>query len=159
MIKVDLKNNKYLTLSRGKFDDWCVYEVDENGIKKAPLDIEYFTSLNQLCQIFNPNILYDDFIKLYDETTSIFKDDVILDIEKLVEHYNEYADEVFRIFCILYMAMIAEQNKKHTKLGKRIKRLGMYNLLIKRLSPSYCANFMRNMDWKTIDKLCLEGGF
>ncbi len=159
MVKIKLKNNKYLTFAKGNFDSWCVYEVDENGFKKAPLDIDYFNTLDELSQIFSTDMLYEDFVKIYDKTTSTFDKNVILNIEKLVIHYNEYVDEVFRIFCILYLVMIAEQNKKNTKLGKRIKRLGIYNLLIKGQTPNYCANFMKQMNWKEIDELCLEGGF
>ncbi len=159
MIKVDVKNDKYLTFSRGKFDDWCVYEIDSEGVRKPPLDIEYFNEIEELTQFFSPDEIYDDFIELYNETTKSFDEKVIIDIEKIVEHYNSYADDMFRIFCILYMGMIAEENKRYTKLGKRIKRLGMYNLLIKRFEPEYCANFMKGMGWKDIDKICEEGGF
>lgn len=158
-MRVDLKNNKYLTFNRGKFDEWCVYEVEENGLKKAPLDIEYFRDLKKISDIFNPDMLYDDFIILYNETTSEFDEFEIVNIENLVAHYDEYANEIFRIFCILYMGMIAEENKRNTRLGKRIKRLGVYNLLIKKFSPEYCANFMKGMNWKKIDELCREGGF
>ena len=104
-------------------------------------------------------MLYADFIKLYNDTTSTFEENKILTIKKLASNYNEYSNEIFRIFCILYMGMIAEENKKNTRLGKRIKRLGVYYLLIKNMSPSYCANFMKKMNWKQIDKLCIEGGF
>lgn len=55
--------------------------------------------------------------------------------------------------------MISEESKKNTKLGKRIKLLVLYYLLIKDLEPNYCANFMRNVSVKEIDKLCKEEGF
>lgn len=34
-----------------------------------------------------------------------------------------------KLFSILYATMIAEENKKFTKLGKRIKHLGVFLLL------------------------------
>lgn len=55
--------------------------------------------------------------------------------------------------------MIAEENKKHTKLGRRIKRLGIYTLLIEKRDLNYAANFMKGMPWRKIDRLCRERGF
>ena len=55
--------------------------------------------------------------------------------------------------------MIAEENKAFTKLGKRIKRLGVYTLLIEKKPLKYSTNFMRGKRWREIDKLCKERGF
>ena len=63
------------------------------------------------------------------------------------------------IFSILYMAMIAEERKKNTRLGKRIKRLGIHKLLIEKSNVLDAANFMRGMGWREIDSLCRARGF
>ena len=55
--------------------------------------------------------------------------------------------------------MIAEENKAFTRLGKRIKRLGIYKLLIENKSVQQSANFMRGMGWREISDLCNERGF
>lgn len=55
--------------------------------------------------------------------------------------------------------MIAEKRKQYTRLGKRIKRLGIYKLLIEKSNIYEAANFMRGMNWKDIDKLCKNRGF
>ena len=73
--------------------------------------------------------------------------------------YGEDALLVDVIFSILYMAMIAEEQKANTRLGKRIKRLGIYKLLIENRSVYEAANFMRGMGWREIAKLCEERGF
>lgn len=52
-----------------------------------------------------------------------------------------------------------KKNKANTKVGRRIKRLGLYYLLIKGETPEYSANFMKNKKWREIDKMCQEGGF
>ena len=83
MVKIELKNNKYLTFAKGNFDSWCVYEVDENGFKTAPLDIDYFNTLDELSQIFSTDMLYEDFVKIYDKTTSTFDKNVILNSDEL----------------------------------------------------------------------------
>ena len=55
--------------------------------------------------------------------------------------------------------MVAEEKKAGTRLGKRIKRLGVYKLLVENLSVEESANFMRGMNWRQIDALCRERGF
>jgi hypothetical protein len=55
--------------------------------------------------------------------------------------------------------MIAEENKENTKLGKRIKRLGMYQTLVEKLDPFLAANFSRGMKWQEIDEECHKRGF
>lgn len=55
--------------------------------------------------------------------------------------------------------MVAEENKAYTRLGKRIKRLGVHIYLIDNESLDYSVNFMKGMGWRQIDKLCKERGF
>jgi len=159
MDKIDLKDGSYLYYDKGKFDKWCVYQVDSNGLRKAPKDVDYFQELYEYCDIFENEEIYDDFVKIYDLTTNQINADVIVEIRNLSQKYGKFEDEIFRIFSTIYMGMIAEENKKNTKLGKRIKRLGMYYLLIKNELPEYCSTFMTGKGWKEIDSLCLEGGF
>ena len=64
-----------------------------------------------------------------------------------------------KILSILYMAMIAEEKKEYTRLGKRIKRLGIHKLLLEDSSVKDAANFMRGMNWRQIAKLCEDRGF
>ncbi len=159
MNKIDLLNGKYIYYDKGKFDKWCVYEVEENDRKKAPKDIEYFKELKQFSIIFTKEKIYKDFVIIYDLTTNVFDLNVVKKINSISNTYNEYNNQIFRLFSILYMAMIAEENKKGTRLGKRIKRLGIFYLLLKNNDPEFCANFMKGKNWKEIDKLCIEGGF
>lgn len=55
--------------------------------------------------------------------------------------------------------MISEENYPNTKLGKRIKRLGIYEMLYSQRTVYDAANFMRGMSWKEIERLCEERGF
>ena len=159
MNKIDLLDGSYLCYDRGQFDKWCVYKIDENGLSEAPKDIDYFNDLYKYAKIFGNVKIYNDFVIIYDMTTNIFESNVVEDIKNLSSEYGKFSDEIFRIFSTLYMVMISEQNKKNTKLGKRIKRLGVYFLLVKKEKPEYCANFMRGKPWRELVKLCLEGGF
>ena len=55
--------------------------------------------------------------------------------------------------------MIAEENKAFTRLGRRIKRLGVYGLLLEDMSVEHAADFTRGMRWKDIAAMCSERGF
>ena len=55
--------------------------------------------------------------------------------------------------------MVAEENKLNTKLGKRIKRLGIYQILIENSSPETAAVFSKGKKWKELDDLMKTKGF
>ena len=55
--------------------------------------------------------------------------------------------------------MLAEENKEKSVLGKRIKRLGLYTLLIEDKPVDHSANFMNGKKCGVLDKLCKERGF
>ncbi len=57
------------------------------------------------------------------------------------------------------MGMLAEENKEKSVLGKRIKRLGLYTLLIEDKPVDHSANFMNGKKCGVLDKLCKERGF
>lgn len=131
MNKIELIDGSYLYFDRGKFDDFCVYQMDSDGVRYAPRDIDYFNDLYEYTDRFKNSDLYGDFVKIYDLTTISFDYDVVRIIRDISTKYEDVSDDIFRIFSTIYMGMIAEENKKNTKLGKRIKRLGIYYLLVK----------------------------
>lgn len=55
--------------------------------------------------------------------------------------------------------MIAEENKAGTVLGKRIKRLGVHQVLLENISPRIAANFSRGMRAKEIIGECIKRKF
>lgn len=57
------------------------------------------------------------------------------------------------------MGMIAENRKVNTRLGKRIKRLGVHEILIDNLTVNYAANNTRGIEWEEIDIMCKKRGF
>lgn len=158
MIKIDLKDS-YLYYDYGRFDRWCVYERFADNKKIIPTDIDYFNELLYFSQFFGKDRLYDDYVKIYDLTTSTFDDALVEKIRDISSFYGDYQERIFRLFSILYMVMIAEENKENSRLGKRIKRLGVHYLLKKNKSAEYSANFMRNVPWRILDGYCKEGGF
>ena len=80
-------------------------------------------------------------------------------IDSLSLQYGKDSLTINIIFTILYMGMIAEENKAGTVLGKRIKRLGMHFLLISGTTAEYASNFMRGMRAYEIKSICQSCGF
>ena len=158
MIKT-FSDGSFLEYDRGKFDDWCVYFTNINGLRKPPSDTDYFAQLLQLSQKYGVEKIYSDYVKVYELTGKQVLDSSLNSISAISEAYKEDALNVDIIFSILYMAMIAEEQKQFTRLGKRIKRLGIHMLLFERKSVHDAANFMRGMGWRDIAVLCDERGF
>jgi putative NIF3 family GTP cyclohydrolase 1 type 2 len=80
----------------------------------------------------------------------------------VVEVSTRYGDEeekMKRLLLILHMGMVAENVKKNTRLGKRIKRLGVHDLLLESGEVAHAAHFMRGLGWREIDVLCRARGF
>jgi hypothetical protein len=65
------------------------------------------------------------------------------------------------IFTILFAAMVAEENKANTRLGAKIKRLGVHQVLMDTppISSRIAANYSRGMKWQEINKECSDRGF
>ena len=141
----------------GSFDDWGIY-VERGRERFAPTDIWYFTVLDDWAQYLVPDFIYYDFIKIYDTVATDVSQDTLELIERLSFSYPDY-DQACLIWTILYMGMIAEENKTNKILGKRIKRLGIYQLLIERLEPVHAANFSRGRSTLELAPYCNERGF
>ena len=160
MIVKTFGDGSYLEYSEGNFDKWCVYMVNPNkGFRNPPKDIHYFGFLQKQSSIYGAEKIYQDFVTIYNLTGKQVESAVLDIIDRLAASYGDEALAFSKIFTILYMAMLAEENKKQTHLGKRIKRLGMHQLLIEGRSVDEAANFMRGMNWHQIDILCKERGF
>ena len=113
----------------GRFDSWCVYMKDNNH-EKIPLD------KNSVNEEFDENECYK----------------ICQTIDK---HYEEDTTHWWVIF---YMTMVAECTKKNSILKKRIKHLGVYNILFDEYEVDYVVKYMRGKRWRELDKLMKERG-
>lgn len=153
-------DGSYLEYARGKFDDWCVYLTSSEGNRRPPSDTGYFQQIKTLARKYGAERIYEDYVSIYDQTGKQIDNQVLEHISRIAGGYApEDALPVDVLFTILYMAMIAEEMKANTRLGRRIKRLGIYYLLYENASVAYAANFMRGMGWRDIARLCEERGF
>ncbi len=148
-----------LYFSGGKFDNFCVYQEEASGSISAPKDSEYFEDLIKLSNEFGFDKVYSDFLKIYNATSSEVTRESLKCIEDIAFSYNESRVFFAKTMTIIHMGMVAQNNKQFTKLGKRIKRLGVHKLLCEGNSVEEAAHFMRGMGWREIDELCSERGF
>lgn len=153
------ENGKVLEYDRGKFDLWCVYLKNTDGKKFAPKDSKYFCLLQKMGQKYGIKQVYNDFTEIYNSTTKVLEPSVLQKITQISLHYgkNHLLSDI--IFTIIYTGMIAEENKESTKLGKRIKRLGIHQLFFDNMNNEEAANYSRRKGWPELDRECKKRGF
>jgi len=160
MVLIKLFSDKSeLYFDKGAFDNWCVYLARPKQIRYAPTDLEYFARLNDLGNIHGANKIYNDFVHYYALTTREINSQVLNLIQQLSQKYYPDQLEIEILFTILYAGMIAEENKEKAILKKRIKRLGMHQLLIEKLSPEKASEYSRGRKWNELDIICKQKGF
>ena len=153
------EDGSYIEYDTGSFDKWCVYLNQPDGSRRPPKDMDYFSDLKRFAAKYGEMEIYNDFVSVYEITGKQVEPFALQKISDISSAYGGDSLEIDRIFSILYLAMIAEERKKGTRLGKRIKRLGIHVLLVENRSVSQSANFMRGMRWQDIDLLCKHRGF
>lgn len=148
-----------LEFGRGKLDEWCVFHKSPNGRKTAPRDEEYFGDLKRFAVKYGTDKVYGDFVRTYDLVDGCVNETDLKTIDAISATYGIDAERANKLLTILYMAMIAEENKRNARLGKRIKRLGTHVLLKENADPIVAANFMRGIRWQKLDEMCRARGF
>ena len=144
----------------GKFDQWCVYIKNKNS-KKPPLDTEYFNFFIELGKQYTNEKVYADFVKIYNLVSNKIEKkvtDLIIDIAK-INYKADISKEVAINFTVVYAGMVAERNKRYAVLKERIKRLGMYQILILNYSSLDAANYSKGKRAKDLDVVCKGYGF
>ena len=150
-----------VVFQRGSFDDFCVYVIS-SSTKVAPLDLDYFKFMKYLADKVGRETVYNYFVDIYDKTSRTVVSEVLDLIVKqakslCVSERDAMTYEGY--MTVIYFAMVAEENKANTKLGKRIKRLGMYELIMLDRPPHIAANSSRGVRWRDLDKKMVEFGF
>ena len=152
-------DDSQLFFDKGSFDDWCVYFKNTDKTVYAPTDIEYFTRLVELAEKYGPKKLYSHFLQFYRITTNQIDSRILHLINELARLYSEDRLEIEILFTILYAGMVAEENKANARLKKRIKRLGLHQVLIENMDPEMAANFSKGKKWQELDEICKLKGF
>ncbi len=148
----------YLEYDNGTFDEWCVYFIDARR-RVAPKDIDYFIRLRKMARRYGSKKIYTDFVKIYDAVGPLPEMAVLEKITALAAGYGDDSLVMDKLFTILYAGMIAEENKEKAVLKKRVKRLGMHQVLCEGMAPEVAANFSKGKKAREIAVACRKRGF
>jgi hypothetical protein len=148
-----------LEYDRGQFDNWCIYLTLPGRDRYPPTDVEYFTWFRELARIHYSKAIYDDFVVVYNRTGPDLEQQVLDLITALSMHYAPDNQRMDIMLTIVYAGMVAEENKEKAILKKKVKRLGMHQLLIEHFDPEDAANFSRGKKWQELNKECEKRGF
>jgi hypothetical protein len=152
-----LSDHSYMVYAQGRFDAWCIYHVS-NSVADAIKDVDVFTLLRKYTDCSQRFILYKDFLYIFDKVTNVLNYDVVEDIKGVAKKYPNYSEVEF-ILIFLYAGMVAEENKDKAILKKYIKRLGVHQVLIERMSAAIAANYSRGKNWREQKLECEVRGF
>ena len=144
--------------ARGKIDNFCVYVTDKTGVR-APLDAEYFQFIHDLATENGTLAVYNAFKRIYDVVQKELHPEAISVIDQASKRFSASKLKPELYFSILYLCMVAEQNYPNTRLGKRLKRLGIYQLLFEEMDVQEAANWSRGKPWRIIAHECEKRGF
>ncbi len=147
--------------SRGRFDAYCVWVSRPNTERYAPKDVDYFKGLKTLGERHGFQKAYKFFHLLF----------LLVKLEKNVTYsglgviqgyvqpwFGEDAVLAELVFFCLYFGMVAEEKKRHTKLGAHIKHLGVHQILVQKLPVEVAANFSKGKRWQEILGECRKWG-
>lgn len=155
-------NDYHFWFDTGNIDDWCVHCLKPDGKMWFAYDREYLSWIRKMAKFYGTDKVYDDFVKVYDSVKYDFNMGDAYDIiHEVSGHYNGNTEHYWTYF---WMTMVAEERKENAIVGKRIKRLAVYNLLFDKYKLSYVLTYMdtrrnKGMNWRILDELCYERGF
>lgn len=152
-------NGGFIEFDSGCFDGWCVFITTPGNARFAPTDVQYFTRLKVLGEKYGPQKIYDDFVVIFNRTSKNVDSKVFELISVLSRFYDADAEEMELWLNVIYAGMIAEENKENAILKKRIKRLGMHQVLIDGMTPEKAAVFSKGKKWKELDEIMRVKGF
>lgn len=144
----------------GKFDDHCVYLKEKFSVAKAPKDIEYFQYFIDISVKYGMRKIYSDFCKIYDKTTEKIDRKVLSLITGISKLYK--AEDILQVdkwFTVLYLGMVAEENKANSVLKKKIKRLGFHQIMLEGFTAGEAADYSRGKKAVILLQECDKRGF
>lgn len=152
-------DDSVLEFDQGNFDEWCIFLTRPSHPRFAPKDWQYFTRLQELAAGYGSARVYTDFVAIFNATTQTLDNDLLMHITVISETYSQHTLRADIVFTLLYAGMLAEENKAYAPLGKRIKRLGVYQVVMEAMPPREAAIFSVGRPWQTLAQLCERRGF
>lgn len=147
-----------IEFDRGRFDVWCVYHRTPGVGRRPPLDLEYFDELAKLARTHGVERVYGHFAEIYEATDNDVRDEVLARIVELSSEYGSDAHRFHFTMATIYAAMVAEE-RRGLPLGKRVKRLGIHQVLNESMPANEAANYSRGMRARELMAICRSKGF
>ena len=149
----ELRSGSVVYYDVGNFDEWCVYVQDTDGNRHAPRDEKYFQVLSDIAgrHVNGRTRIYLLYLCIYYSTNSVVGKHVLRRIQDWTQDYGDDADTLEEALVTIYFAMVAEENKRpeyRWPLKKRVKKIGVRQLLIGNATPQDAANGTRNVPWR-----------
>lgn len=148
-----------LEFDQGNFDGWCIFLTRPGRPRFAPKDWQYFTRLQEMAAVYGADKTYADFVSVFDRTERALDAELLAHISTFSCDYAQHILRADIVFTLLYAGMLAEENKEHAPLGKRIKRLGVHQVVLEDMRPREAATFSVGRPWQTLAQLCESRGF
>ncbi len=157
---ITFEDGTIIEQGRGRFDEYCVYLSRPGHRKHAPKDVEYFSFFIEKAQKYSSEKIYSDYVVIYEKTTGYIDYDIFDEIKEISMSYDEEDSLDFCVwYSVIYLGMVAEERRERAVLKKRIKRLGMYQILFERMSAMEAATFSTGKKVAELSPLCRERGF
>jgi len=147
-----------IEFDRGRFDTWCVYHRIPGKGRRPPLDLEYFGELECLARDHGPDQVYGHFVEIYEATGKDVADEILEAIENASTQYESDAHRFHVTMATIYAAMVAEE-RRGLPLGKKIKRLGIHQVLLEAMPAKEAANYSRGKRARDLLAICRSKGF
>lgn len=141
-----------LFFATGRFDDWLVWLEWPEGAKRLALDDTW--CFQKMAKWEDKAGAYERFVLVYDRTSHEVDSTVLEFIDQIAVSKQEAI-----VLAVLYGKMVAEENKQGAVLKKRIKRLGVYQVLMLGMNPVRAANFSRGKKVYELEPLMEQYGF
>lgn len=160
-IQAEMAGGVSVYFGRGRIDEYCVF-VETDSRRHAPKDVAYFDSLKTIADRHGElgrDKVYAIFQRLYDSADRNIRQDVLDTIAEEVKNFGGDALLLEHILVTIYYAMVAEESrgpKERFPLGKRLKKIGVYQLLVEDVAPSKAANSSKGRPWRDLLKICEE---
>jgi hypothetical protein len=153
-------DNSSYEFTFGNFDPWCVEYYKGGKAQKRITDTTSFKALLRYGKHVGYENVYKDFVEVYDMVyVGTDLNEVTRRIELISEKYGVYQLKMNKLLHFLFMCIVAEEMKEKTKLGKRIKRLGVHRVLIEGIDPEIAAKETNRVWPKKISYMCEMRGF
>lgn len=142
----------------GRFDQWCVYIVREGAGRRAPRDVEYFTYFHELGQRHGAKLVLEYVRSVYRMAAMTIQAASLAHVAEKAQDFGDDSGETEFWGTVLYSAMVAEENNPKP-LEKRVKMLGLHQLLVDGMAPEEAANWSRGKKYPELDAECRRRGF